>query len=109
MPAWLSDRAFTHVSPSIQFDLFNMVGDPERLRGNRQCRVHCGRRRKKRRIDDEEILDVVRAAVRTQQGRSSVCPETERSTLMRGVAVPVRVAHHLPEAEAPENAPGFPH
>ena len=105
MPTWLNDRAFTVTSLRSRSCGLDVVRHPERLRGDGQPGIDGSRRRKERRVDDEEILDVVRAAERIEHRRARVVAEDERAALMRRVPHADRVREHFrrPVAEAPED------
>ena len=61
----MAERSSSHSrSPSDQVVPSNVIGDAQRLRRNRQRRIDGGRRGEERGVDDEQVLDVVRAAVR---------------------------------------------
>src|SRR5688500_20218194 len=79
-----------------------MVGDSQRLRGDRQTGVDRCRRREERGVDDEEILDVMRAAVRIQHRVTRVAAEAERAALVRGVLAAEGVLDDRSEAKLAE-------
>ena len=55
------------------------------------ARVHRRRRGEERRVDDEEVLDVVRAAERIEHRCPRIGAEAQRAALVRGVLRAVRV------------------
>src|SRR6476646_2531625 len=99
MPVWLKERALMATSPLLHVSGLDVVRDPKRLRRNRQAWVDRRRRRKERRVHDEEILDVVRATERIEHRLTGVGAEAERPALMRRVLALMRVLHDDPEAE----------
>ena len=118
MPTWLNDRTFMPYAPGPALWTrgglggsrpLDVVRHAKRLRDDRQARVDRGRRRKERRVDDEQIVHVVRAAERIEHRRPRIAAEHERAALMRRVARRVRVRHHLPESEPVQDSRRFLH
>ena len=99
----------SHAGPRIRpaKRLSNVIRDAQRLRRDRQPRVDRRGRREERRIDDEQVVDVVRAAERIEHRRARIGAEAERAALMRRVLLLVRVRDDDPEAETPEDALHF--
>ena len=87
------------------FDVVNMC--MQRLRDDRQPRVDRRRRGKERRVDDEEIVDVVGAAERVEHRLRAIAAEDERAALMRRVARAVRVRDDQRKADAAEDPLGL--
>ena len=87
----------------------NVIGCPQGLGDDREPGIHGRRRGEERGVHDEEVLDVVRAAILIQHGCSRVAAEHGGSTLVRGVPAAVRVFHHAPEAEPAQYAVGLPY
>src|SRR5258708_10980505 len=98
MPVWLKDLAFTNAS-SGKIVLDDVIRDPNRLGRDRQPGVHRRGRGEERRVDDEEILDVVGAAERIEDGGTPIRAETERPALVGRVPLAMRVLHHDPETQ----------
>ena len=86
-----------------------MIGDPQRLGNDGQTGIDCGRRRKKRRIDDEEILHIVRPAVRVEHRLLRIRTEYDRPALVGRVLFLVRKRHHDPESESFEHPANLSH
>ena len=59
--------------PQVGVD--DVVGDAQRLRDDRQAGVDGRRRREERGVDDEQVLDVVRAAERVEHRRARIGAE----------------------------------
>ena len=68
----------------------------------------CGRR-EERAVDDEQVVDVVRAAEGVEHGRTRIGPEHERPALVRRVPRPVRMRHDDRETEPAQDPFRVPH
>jgi len=90
----------------VRDDVFR---DAQRLRADGQSGVHRRGRREERRVDYEEVLDVVGAAEGIEHGMPRVGSEDHRAALVRGVSRSMRVRHDEPEAELPKDPFRFLH
>jgi hypothetical protein len=59
-----------------------MIPDPQRVRDDRQARIHRPARREERAVDDVKVRDVVRATIRVQDARPGIDPESASPVLM---------------------------
>src|SRR5215469_18653989 len=71
-----------------------MIGDPERLRGNRQRRIDGRRRRQKRGVDYEQIGVVEGATVWVERRRCSISSDADGAALMRRRTTVERLRQH---------------
>src|SRR5688500_4780540 len=59
-----------------------VLTDPEGVGHDGQGRIDGGAGGKERRVDDVQVVDLVRAAVRVQRGRCRIVAESHRSVLV---------------------------
>src|SRR5262245_64826978 len=63
--------------------LEQVIADAERVGHDRERRIDCSARGKEARVDDVEVVELVRLAVRVQRGCLRVVPEPNRAVLVR--------------------------
>src|SRR3989440_10803494 len=79
----ISPGATTFCRPSGSEPLEQVVPDAEGVRHRGEGRVHGADARKDARVDDVEVVELVRAAVRVQDGRGWVAAHATRAGLVR--------------------------
>src|ERR1043166_8949588 len=102
-PTWLQERALMPSSPQVM--LLNVIRHTQRLRHDRQSRVHRRGRWEERGVDHEQVLEVMRPAEGIEHRRTRVVAENEGPALMRRVAEPERQLLDPPEPAVAEQGP----
>src|SRR3954453_599819 len=77
-----------------------MVADAQRVGHRRQRRVHGGGGREEARVDDVEVVEVVRLAVEVERGPRGIETEADRPAVVRDAGDGDLLAEYRPTRDA---------